>query len=388
MNLLSRRTFVKMAAASPVIGIAGGLYPTAGHSKIGDLEDLRKQVKFTGDGLSLSPREYVDVLQTISKKRGIEADYYSLGGAVEELEGRMAEDLGKERAIYLPTGTLANQLAARELAGDQTRVIVQIDSHIYNDSGDCAQQLSQLNLLPLAHDSATFTLDEVEETIDRTSSGRVTTGIGVIMIESPVRRRLGELFDYREMGKICSFARENGIKTHLDGARLYMASGYTGISPKEYASHFDTVYVSLWKYFNAASGAILAGPKEVIDNMYHTRRMFGGGLPEAWPFAAMVLHYIDDFEGEFSRAVKTVESFFTLLQKHSSFEVQRIPNGSNIFKLIVKGANLHDFRKRLRAKNVILPAPNSRLGGFVIKVNPTLNRTNAKALAALFAESV
>ncbi len=81
---------------------------------------------------------YVDLLQKIIEEKGIEADSYSRGGVVEELETKMAEALGKQRAIYFPTGTLANHIAVRELAMDSTRVIVPHDSHLYNDSGDCA----------------------------------------------------------------------------------------------------------------------------------------------------------------------------------------------------------------------------------------------------------
>ena len=301
----------------------------------------------------------------------------------------MAEALGKERAIYFPTGTLANHVAIRALAGDRTRVLVPKESHIYNDSGDCVQQLSQLNLIPMASETATFTLEDVKKVVERTDSGRVTTGVGAIVIESPVRRKLGEMFDYEEMKKICAFARANGIGTHLDGARLYMASGYTGISPMEYASHFDTVYVSLWKYFNAGSGAILAGPREMIDPLYHTRRMFGGGLPGAWPFAAVALHYFDGFEAAYREAIRTADAFFSLLKQNSAFEVLKIPNGSNNFRVVVKGTDPERFRANLRAKGVLLsrPRPSPGLeGSFVVTVNQTLNRTNAETLAEAFVE--
>ena len=377
MDPAGRRSFLKVMTATPFLGALFSSAAIAGN-----------QVKLFGDGLSLSPEEHVDLLQKIIDDKGIEADFYSRGGVVEELETKMAEALGKERAIYFPTGTLANHVAVRALAGESTRVIVPHDSHLYNDSGDCAQQLSQLNLVPLVSDTATFTLEQVRQIVERTSSGRVTTGVGAIMIESPVRRKLGEMFDYGEMKKVCSFARDNGIKTHLDGARLYMASGYTGIAPKEYASHFDTVYVSTWKYFNSVSGAILAGSKEVIDGMYHTRRMFGGGLPGAWPFAAVALHYFEGFEADYARAIQTANEFFALLKQESSFDIEKIPNGSNIFKLIVRGADLVTFRDKLRAKGVLLSRPRPELGGFLVGVNTTLNRTDAGTLVRMFKENV
>ena len=389
----SRRRFIQQAAAlsgvTSSVGVAGlsGL-TTVPAVASGPPPSESLPVRFSGDGLSLSPAETIAALETILDERGIEADYYSRGGVVEELEREMAAALGKERAIYLPTGTLANHLALRALVGERTRAIVPHESHIYNDSGDCVQQLSQLNLVPLASESATFTLSQVREIVERTQGGRVTTGVGAIFIESPVRRRFGEMFDYAEMEAICAYARERGIGTHLDGARLYMASAYSGISPREYASHFDTVYVSLWKYFNSGSGAILAGSEAIIDQMFHTRRMFGSGLPAAWPFAALALHFFRDFESEFQRAVQAAEAFIAGLGKHEAFHIERIPNGSNLFRLRVSGTDLGAFRERLKAKNVLLSRPREEPPGFLLNVNPTLNRTDAESLIDLFVSSV
>ena len=141
----------------------------------------------------------------------------------------------------------------------------------------------------------TFTREDVERVLARTRSGRVAADVGAISIESPVRRLRGELFDYGEMARISAFARERGIGMHLDGARLFLASAFTGITPAEYASHFDTVYISLWKCFNAMNGAVLAGPASLIDGLFHVRRMFGGALWSAWPFAAVARHYAEGF---------------------------------------------------------------------------------------------
>jgi len=379
MESSRRRAVLKVMAASPLVGSAHA-FPAA--------EERAQMVRFTGDGLSLSPPEYVAVLQQIIDDKGIAADYYSRGGVVDELERTMADALGKERAIYFPTGTLANHVALRQLAGEKTRAIVPHESHLYNDSGDCAQQLSQLNLIPLASDSATFSLDAVERVVARTESGRVTTGVGALMIESPVRRRSGELFDFEEMKQICAFARARNIGTHLDGARLYMASAYSGISPSAFAAHFDTVYVSLWKYFNAGSGAILAGSAAMVEELYHTRRMFGSGLPAAWQFAAVALHYFPSFEKEYQRAVATADALFTQLERHSAFRVEKVPNGSNIFRLKVEGVDLDAFREKLRSRGVVLSSPRPELGGFSLNVNPTLNRSTADALAGAFRDAL
>src|ERR1700724_2546465 len=106
----------------------------------------------------------------------------------------------------------------------------------------------------------------------------------------------GGRFDFDQMKRITAWARERGIGLHLDGARLFLESAYSNRPVREYAALFDTVYISLYKYFNAASGAILAGPKALLGELFNPRRMFGGGLHQAWPFAAVALHYMDGFE--------------------------------------------------------------------------------------------
>ena len=262
---------------------------------------MDRTVHFRSDGLALSPAEYARLLVQLAEERGIAADEFSREGVIVELEQRMAALLGKEMALFLPSGTLANHLALRLLATRGRRVLVQRESHIYNDTGDCAQELSGLTLIPLAPQRATFTLAEVEAEIARLPEARVSTPIGVISIESPVRRLQGEVFDFAEMQRIAAFARERRIGLHLDGARIFLASAYTGITPASYAALFDTVYVSLYKYFNAAAGAVLAGPQELIDNLYHQRRMFGGSLRQAWPYAAVALHYLDGFGERFEQ---------------------------------------------------------------------------------------
>lgn len=326
-----------------------------------------------GDGIAYTPAEYAILLEKLAPN--IKSDNYSLGGAVKVLEEAMARELGKEHAVWFPTGTLANHLALRTLAGENRRVIVPAESHVYMDCGDCAQTLSNLNLIPLAPGKATFTLDQVEEVAKQGAGGRVPRNIGAILIESPVRRRTGEMFDVAEMKRITSWARQRGIGTHLDGARLYLASAYSGMSVAEYAAMFDTVYVSMYKYFNSPSGAILVGPKKLLENMFNARRMFGGGLPHAWPFTAVSMHYLQGFPDRFRHAVQTSETVIAALEKDSNFKVERIPNGSNIFRLRVFGVNSPNFQLRSEHNGFSLADANSEW--FNVQVNETWNYRSA-----------
>ena len=170
-----------------------------------------------------------------------------------------------------------------------------------------------------------------------------------------MRRRFGERFDQAELDRITAFARERGIGLHMDGARLFLQSACTGVDVAEYARPFDTVYVSLYKYFNSASGAILAGPRALLDDMYHTRRMFGAGLPGAWPFAGGGLcttcRASSAASDGPSRPPRRSSSSIT---RHDAFTVERMPAPTNLFRLRVSAADPAGFRARLRERGVDL----------------------------------
>jgi threonine aldolase len=343
-------------------------------------------IRLTGDGLGLTPAQYSRVLGQAVAEQGLDPDSYSLGGVVTDLERELARLLGKERAIFMPTGTLANHLAVRALAGGPSRVIVQHESHLYQDAGDCAQTLSNLTLLPLAPGRATFTASDVEQALDEGKGGRVPARVSVISIETPVRRKFGERFDGAELDRIVALARRHDIKLHLDGARLFLQAAYTGQDVAETARPFDTVYVSLYKYFNAASGAVLAGPRALLDTLHHPRRMIGGGLASAWPFAAVARHYLTGFGERFRTAVQISEELARLLPQRGAFAVERMPAGTNLFQLRTPARDPAAWQRRLASQQILLSPP--RDGVFLIGTNETLNRTRAADLADAFVRAL
>jgi threonine aldolase len=387
MNVLTRRNFIKIGAASATLGISSEFEPTARPSE-GKNETSDTRVHFLSDGLMLTPLEYSQLLARISKERGIEPDTYLAGGSVAELETTLAKMLGKESAVFLPTGTLANHLALRVLCGEKSRVLVQSESHIYCDSLDCVETLSHLNLVPLAEGRATFTLKEVESAILRATNGPFPLQIGAISIECPVRRKKGEVFQYDEMRRIAAYAKERGIKLHLDGARLFIASAYTRISPAEYASLFDTVYISLYKYFGAGTGAVLAGPRTVIEKVSHARKLFGGGLLHAWPYTAVALHFADGFLDRFQKAVGVAHTLFEALGQHSGFRLEEIPQGTNICRLRVPAADLAQYVANLKKYDILLPPPRKGAEALVLVINESLNRRPAEELAKAFVAAI
>ena len=306
-----------------------------------------------------------------------------------QLEARFAEILGKGAAIFMPTGTLANHLAIRTLCGTKPRAIVQEQSHLYHDSGDCATQLSGINLIPLAKGRPYFTLEQLVEAVDESTSGRVSSPVGAVMIESPVRRQMGQEVPFGEMKAITDYCRRQGIGTHLDGARLYMMSTASGTSPQEYASLFDTVYVSLYKYFGAPFGAILSGDSQMLEGMYNIRRMFGGGLASSYSAAALALKGIEGFEERFLEALLKAKDLFGRLNTLPGIEVTEFDQGSNIFPMMfAPGLNADRVVQSLRQRGVFL-YPNE--GTNIISrltVNTTILRQSNDAIFEAFREAL
>ncbi len=367
----NRRTFLKAAtAAASVFQGVGSSQPQSG----GD-----RRVFLTGDGVNLPPADYAKLLAKIIDGNAKLGDVYLKGGAVEELENRFAKLLGKERGLFLPTGTLANHLAVRLLAGSRRRVLVQEESHLYRDESDCAQTLSGLNLVPLASGRATIKASEIVEAADRAAAPPYPVPVGAISIESPVRRRDGQAFDFEEMKKISAYAREKKIGIHLDGARMFLASAYTGVSPMQYSGLFDTVYVSLYKYFNAPFGAVLTGPAALIEEAAILRRQFGGGLLHAWESAAIALHYLDGFEERFQKAVHSGKDLLTRLEK-KGVRVNRLEGGTNVFQLEFPKAPDAGFQERAAGRGIMLRRPPEK-GPAILQVNETILRRTPEEIA-------
>jgi len=144
MPEFNRRRFLRFSglATLPFLGNAS----TALAQRATAEEKLPELIKFFGDGEMFEPTEYLAELQKLNTRTAIQKDRYGSGGAVDALEKRMAEITGKEKAIYMPSGTMANQLAISVLSGVQTKVFVQDTSHVYRDEADGAQSVFKKRL--------------------------------------------------------------------------------------------------------------------------------------------------------------------------------------------------------------------------------------------------
>ena len=141
--------------------------------------------------------------------------------------------------------------------------------------------------------------------------------------------------------------------------------------------------MSLYKYFNAPFGAILAGPRAVLDQMHHTRRMFGSGLAQAWPAALVALHFLNGFMDRYGPAVAAARQFFNQISRQSGFTVIPVPAGTNLSQVELPAVDGGEFRGRLAAQGIDVAAPNARRR-VAIAINETFTRRSPGDLAAAF----
>ncbi len=374
MSAFNRRNFLKASgiAVLPAFIPNRNLYANNTINKFIPKED--DTVLLYGDGIMYEPDQYIEQLQQFNTKNAIKKDRYGTGGVVTALETKFEEITGKEKAIFMPSGTMANQFAIAVLSGEHTKVFVQDTSHIYRDEADAAQAVFQKRLMPLAKEATYFTVAELKNAIESLSSHEVfQSGIGAVSIENPVRRSDGRFVPIEEIKKISEYCRTNNIKLHLDGARIYMASAWTGISIKEYASYFDTIYISLYKYLGASGGAILCGDNNVINKMPHLIKIHGGNMYGNWTNAAMALHRLEGIEDRLQKTMIRADEVFSAINKFSSIKINSLEDGTNIYSLEL-GNNINGIKfQETLAKNY-----NIRMGRpdnsnkVMITVNETL----------------
>ncbi len=349
-----------------------------------------KPIKFFGDGEMFEPEDYMnELLQSYAVKK-IERDRYGFGGMVAALENRFAEITGKEKAIYMPSGTMANQLALSVLSGENSKVFVQDTSHIFRDEADAAQTIFNKRLMPLAASETFFTAQQLQNSIESLEHEEVfSSGIGAVSIENPVRRTNGKTVPLEEIRKIATYCRDKNIKLHLDGARIYIASAWTGISIKEYASYFDTVYISLYKYLGASAGAVLCGNKDVIEKMPHLIKVHGGSMYSNWINAAMALHRMEGFEIRLNKAIKMSAEIFSVINKYSGIQISPLPGGTNIYSLqLSQEIDGKRMQEKLNKKyNIKIPRPDNE-NNILLTVNETLLYQSTDYIINAFKESI
>jgi len=390
MTYIQRRHFLKAASLSALAGALPWASKAAPRRNNVNPEKDSERVYFINDGIFYKPVDYIEQLQLIQQQHAITRDFYGSDGTMKELLDKCCEITGKEAAIYMPSGTLANQLALQVLSGDHPKVIVQESSHVYRDEADAAQTIFNKRLIPLGKDKAAFTLEELKQAISwHKTEEAFEAPIGALSIETPVRRCSNSFFPLEDINAITAYCRELGIKTHLDGARLHISAAFTGTKVIDYTKSFDTVYLCLYKYLGAQGGAVLCGEKKVIDKMPHLLKVHGGGIFTNWGNAAMALHHLQDIDKVLEESIRKSNALFKELNKISGIKISPRERGTNIFDLYFdQQIDTVKTAKWLREEKGIIVGQPQSYGASRMTVNPTILRRDNAAITDAFSKAL
>jgi threonine aldolase len=222
-------------------------------------------------------------------------DVIDVDPTVQRLQRLCAEMLGTEAAIYMPSGSMTNQIAIRLHCQPGDEFICEVDCHIYNYEQAAFAQLSGVATRTVQGDAGVLHVDQLRDLIRPANDHMVRTRL--VTLENTHNRGAGRIQPYENVVQICAWAKSHGLRRHLDGARLFNAAVATGIPVVDWSRHFDTVSVCFSKGLGAPVGSALAGPRELIQLARRHRKVFGGGMRQAGIIAAGALyaleHHID-----------------------------------------------------------------------------------------------
>ncbi|WP_456278376.1 threonine aldolase family protein [Bacillus sp. AK128] len=251
----------------------------------GTLMDAYKQTTYQISGHGL---RNVEVLKQAFQnvEGGIESDLYGEGEVIEAFQEKMAAFLGKESAVFFPSGTMAQQIALRIWCDREgiMKVAYHPLSHLEIHEEDGLKQLHQIETILLAERDRVIELEDIQDMEEKVSS---------ILIELPQREIGGQLPSYETLEKISAHCRKEGISLHLDGARLLEVLPYYKKTAAEVSSLFDSVYMSFYKGIGGIAGAILVGSNDFINESKVWKRRYGGDLISLYPYIISADYYFD-----------------------------------------------------------------------------------------------
>jgi threonine aldolase len=218
-------------------------------------------------------------------------DVIDVDPTLDKLQRRIAELLGKESAIFMPSGTMTNQIALRVHCKPGDEFLCDSDCHIYNYEQGAFAQLSGLVAKTIAGEQGVLGLTDVLGSVRPLNEHMVQTRL--LCLENTHNRGSGKVQPQAQVQQICQWAHQSGLKTHLDGARLFNASVASGLSLKELADPFDSVSVCLSKGLGVPLGSCLVGTKEFVAQARRARKLFGGGMRQVGIIAAAGLYALD-----------------------------------------------------------------------------------------------
>jgi threonine aldolase len=291
-------------------------------------------------------------------------DVYGEDPTVNRLEARAAEVFGREAGLFLPTGTMGNQVAIRVHTEHGQEVVCEAKAHVLDWEMGMTAAFSGCTLRTVAAEHGILTWDLVREAIFRDVKFHTSTGL--ICIENTHNMAGGTVTPVATAREICAGAHATGLPVHLDGARVFNAAAALGVDVQELTSGFDTVMFCLSKGLGAPVGSMLVGSAAAMARARLFRKSLGGGMRQAGILAAAGLIALEEMPARLGEDHANARLLADAVSGHDAVEIDMSTVQTNIviFKL-VKGGNAAAFVAALKERGVLASGIGPRAVRFV-----------------------
>ena len=281
-------------------------------------------------------------------------DVFGDDPTVKELEAETAGLLGKEAALYTPSGTMANQLAIRGHTEPGDEILVEANAHLYYYESGAPAALSGVMCRCLNGQRGVFTGADIEAALRPADQHFPQTRL--VCVENTHNRGGGKVWSIEQIREAAAIARKHGLSLHLDGARLWNASVAAGVAERDYAAHFDTVSVCFSKGLGAPVGSALAGPTDFIERLRRFRKMLGGGMRQAGIVAAGALFALRHHRARLAEDHANAKVLASGLTSVKGLEVDAAETETNMVRFRVWSLPAQQLVERLQARGVLVLA--------------------------------
>jgi threonine aldolase len=263
-------------------------------------------------------------------------DVFGEDPTVLRLEERSAAIAGKEAAVYVPSGTMANEIAVRSQADPGDEILLESSCHVFNYESGAPANLCGVLARQIPSERGVITWAQIEPHLR--GEDEHYAPVSMVLLENTHNRGGGAVFPLAEMQRIGSEARGRGLKVHVDGARIFNASVAAGVPVRDYGACCDTLCFCFSKGLGAPVGSVLTGSRETIQRARRFRKMLGGGMRQAGIIAAGALfaleHHVERLAEDHARARRLAAAIAGL----PGFQVVNDPPDTNIILVEVSGA--------------------------------------------------
>ena len=272
---------------------------------------------------------------------------------VIELQNKAAKILGKEAALYVPSGTMSNIVATRTHTSPGDEIVTEAHSHVYRYEGGAFAALSGCSVALVNGLNGIMASEQVSSSI-RKSEGSLShyPNGSLVCVENTAQGGGGTVYSQEVLDEICKVAREKDCKLHMDGARLFNAVAASGTDPARMVRDFDTISICLSKGLGAPVGSVLVGSKADLAQAHRWRKMFGGGMRQAGTIASAGIYALENNIERLSEDHRRAKIFAEAVAEMPNFSINVENVQSNIVFIGVGKGNTESIIEKLSTHGV------------------------------------